>query len=183
MFRGQGTLLSRRHLPLCRRMSAPRLLLGNHRHHRHQRLIGMNQGKAMSSLIRMNKPRISDHCYSICKEKMPATAKALRGSTARRQKVMKRGARLSTSEAGSAAEPSSEEIAQQLSQLLQQPLALEAFIAKELTSSQRQAIQRLLDQSDVDTVNVPEPSMQSLRLVAINTSIPFVGFGIMDNMM
>lgn len=97
--------------------------------------------------------------------------------------------RLSTNEAGTssavAAEPSSEETAQQLSQLLEQPLALESFITKELTTSQRQAIQRLLhNTSDSNAkVDVPEPSVKSLRLVAFNTSIPFVGFGIMDNMM
>ena len=109
---------------------------------------------------------------------MPVTN--FRGSHARRQTAMM-GKRLSTNEAGSTAELTSEETAQQLSQLLQQPLALEAFISKELTSSQRQAIQRLLQSSNVDTMEVPEPSMASLRLVAINTSIPFVGFGIMDN--
>ena len=80
-------------------------------------------------------------------------------------------------------EPTSEETAQQLSQLLEQPLALESFISKELTKSQRQAIQRLIQKSDVADVAVPQPSTHSLRLVAMNTAIPFVGFGIMDNMM
>ena len=85
--------------------------------------------------------------------------------------------------AAPAAEPTSEETAQQLSQLLEQPLALESFITKELTANQRHAIQRLVLSPEVLDVNVPEPSHHSLRLVATNTAIPFVGFGIMDNMM
>lgn len=84
------------------------------------------------------------------------------------------------SEVGAATEPTSEETAQQLSQLLEQPLALESFITKELTSNQRQAIQRLVRASDVVDVDVPEPSRHSLRLVAMNTAIPFVGFGYVD---
>ena len=93
------------------------------------------------------------------------------------------GRRLSSTSEANAVEPTSEETAQHLSQLLEQPLALESFITKELTVSQRQAIQRLLDKRDVVEVEVPEPSVHSLRLVAMNTAIPFVGFGIMDNMM
>jgi hypothetical protein len=90
--------------------------------------------------------------------------------------------RLSSTEAGVSAAPgpTSEDTAQHLSQLLEQPLALEAFITKELTVKQRQAAQRLLQTSNID-VEIPEPSTYSLRLVAFNTAIPFVGFGIMDN--
>lgn len=99
--------------------------------------------------------------------------------------IATRTRRMSSNDAvSSTTEPTSEETAQQLTQLLEQPLALESFITKELTTNQRQAIQHLVrSPEEVLHVNVPEPSRHSLRLVAMNTAIPFVGFGIMDNMM
>lgn len=105
------------------------------------------------------------------------TGTKLNHGKCRNRNTLIQSRRLSTTEAdaaGAVETPSSEETAQHLSQLLEQPLALESFITKELTVSQRQAIQRLLQTSEIE-VDVPEPSTHSLRLVAFNTSIPFVG--------
>lgn len=143
---------------------------------------GVTDGKRPFSLSRMTDATANfDHGTRI-----PSLIKNSRINSRRHPTT--KGKRLSTTasdaagEGAAAAEPTSEETAQQLSQLLEQPLALESFITKELTPNQRQAIQRLVRSSDVD-VDVPEPSYHSLRLVAMNTAIPFVGFGIMDNMM
>uniref|UniRef100_A0A7S3PD62 GAF domain-containing protein n=1 Tax=Amphora coffeiformis TaxID=265554 RepID=A0A7S3PD62_9STRA len=161
-----------------------RLMMAQRQHHPKRSSIGrMIRPKRLSSVVAAG-GSVDRRSTTICGKKMAVTSAGYRGSsnTVARRKTAVLGKRLSTTEAGNnAAAITSEETAQQLNQLLQQPLALETFITKELTSSQREAIQRLLEKSDVDTVEVPEPSMASLRLVAINTSIPFVGFGIMDN--
>lgn len=169
-------IMARRQHPLASHM------VGHLRHHP-RKSNGMIYPKRLSSVFGGGDHRR----FTMCGKKMSATTASSRGRTKNningRLKAVTMGKRFSTNEAGNPAAISSEETAQQLNQLLQQPLALEAFITKELTSSQRQAIQRLLEKPDIGTVEVPQPSMASLRLVAINTSIPFVGFGIMDNAM
>jgi tRNA-specific adenosine deaminase 1 len=59
---------------------------------------------------------------------------------------------------------------------------LHAWI-KSLTVTQQQALSlRLATLSQPATLgDVPEPTYEQLRLVALNNAIPFVGFGIMDN--
>jgi hypothetical protein len=57
---------------------------------------------------------------------------------------------------------------------------------EKISSEQRSEIHHLLRQvpspaAAAAAFAVPEPSRYDLRLVAINTAIPFVGFGIMDN--
>lgn len=48
--------------------------------------------------------------------------------------------------------------------------------------AQRELTQLMVSSPSADAViQVPEPSSQELRLVALNQSIPFIGFGIMDN--
>lgn len=68
--------------------------------------------------------------------------------------------------------------------LLEHPVALEIYLEK-ISSEQRSEIYHLLRQQPSPAAAVafavPEPSRYDLRLVAINTAIPFVGFGIMDN--
>lgn len=138
---------------------------------------GVIPGKRLLSLVRMTDSKVN-HGHSMRGTRIPFQRCSRRNNPRRYRKTEKRmSTNDATSEVGATTEPTSEETAQQLSQLLEQPLALESFITKELTSNQRQAIQRLVHASDVVDVDVPEPSEHSLRLVAMNTAIPFVGFG------
>jgi tRNA-specific adenosine deaminase 1 len=56
---------------------------------------------------------------------------------------------------------------------------------KQLTPLQREQLQHLLSFNKTTIVKaatqVPEPCTRDLRLIALNTAIPFVGFGVMDN--
>lgn len=140
-------------------------------------------GTGLSSLVRVSAGSRLGPSMGVKRISSLVALPVARRASCRRLPRTTTAKRLSTSEAGTAAEPTSEETAQQLSQLLEQPVALESFITKELTASQRQAVQRLLQNSDVMDLGVPQPSVHSLRLVAMNTAIPFVGFGLMDNMM
>jgi putative methionine-R-sulfoxide reductase with GAF domain/uncharacterized membrane-anchored protein YhcB (DUF1043 family) len=72
--------------------------------------------------------------------------------------------------------------AQDLARLGEQSEAVLQDLAQSLSPSARQQVARLVQYIDTPkTVSVPEPPYKELRAVAINTAIPFVGFGIMDN--
>ena len=73
----------------------------------------------------------------------------------------------------------------QLKQLIKDPSSMETF-SKLLTSSQRRRLAKLISEqrahnASTATDAVKEPSARDLRLLILNTSIPFIGFGLMDN--
>lgn len=139
----------------------------NNHHHLRRRCIDYNK-KALSSLVRATQNCKTNECAHFARHKRRSmiTMKKKRQSSTNATTT-------AASEAAAEEQISSEDTAQQLSQLLEQPLALESFITKEMTMSQRKSIQRLLQSSKI-SVDVPEPSVKALRLVAFNTSIPFV---------
>ena len=68
----------------------------------------------------------------------------------------------------------------QLKQIVKDPTSLATF-ANELTHTQKQSIAKLMEIQQRIPKVVPEPSWKQLQMLAIHTSIPFVGFGFMDN--
>lgn len=80
-------------------------------------------------------------------------------------------------------------LATRLSKLGEDPIAVEA-LTKQLNEAERQQLAQLLRSTTTTTTaskstealaEIPEPSRRALQLVALNTAIPFIGFGIMDN--
>jgi len=90
-------------------------------------------------------------------------------------------------------EPTAEQCAEHLAQLATttaESTSWTTHLASHLTLAQRQQVQRSFLSSSAaaaaslskaaDAI-VPEPSFRNLRLIALTTGIPFVGFGLMDN--
>lgn len=73
-------------------------------------------------------------------------------------------------------------IATQLQQLSKTDPDAVTLWAKQLSESQRLQLQKLLpSQATAKPYAIPEPPYSDLRLVALNASIPFIGFGFLDN--
>ena len=68
-----------------------------------------------------------------------------------------------------------------LKEIGEQPGGLSSWM-EGLSAHQREQLTNLLrGAKEAVSNNVPEPSRRALRLVALNTAIPFVGFGFLDN--
>ena len=79
---------------------------------------------------------------------------------------------------------SPEECARSLSwmgQVLESESSIATEWAKTLSPQARAELIKMRRLSTRSESHVPEPPMKELRLVALNTTIPFIGFGIMDN--
>jgi len=81
-------------------------------------------------------------------------------------------------------EGTGKQVEENLAKIVKDPSSLETF-SKELTEPQREMISKLLalqaKQKSANPKKIPEPPWNDLQLVALNTSIPFIGFGFMDN--
>jgi tRNA-specific adenosine deaminase 1 len=68
-----------------------------------------------------------------------------------------------------------------MGQVLESESSIATEWAKTLSPQARAELIKMRRLSTRSESHVPEPPMKELRLVALNTTIPFIGFGIMDN--
>jgi len=75
-------------------------------------------------------------------------------------------------------EGTGKQVEENLAKIVKDPSSLETF-SKELTEPQREMISKLLalqaKQKSANPKKIPEPPWNDLQLVALNTSIPFIG--------
>lgn len=110
---------------------------------------------------------------------MWALRRRLSGTTRRRALGPKR------CQSSDATSSSTESLTTKLSELSQNPKELSAWTSR-LSQSQRQSLNEWLalksaSSSTTSAVAVPQPSQAALRLVMLNASLPFIGFGFLDN--